>query len=306
MSSPHVRDRVTTSSIMLKVIIALVPALAASIIIFGVRALILAAVCIVSSVLFEYLYRKLLKLPNTIADYSAAVTGLILAMNLPVTIPLWMAVIGCFVAIVVVKQLFGGIGCNFANPALVGRIVLFISFATQMSNFVIPQITNGKIELVSGATPLALMASGETEKLPSLLHMFLGVRGGSMGEVCALALIIGGIFLIVTKVITATTPLIYIGTVALFAWIFGADPLYHVLSGGLLLCAFFMATDYTTSPMTEKGKAIFAFGCGFITIAIRVFGSYPEGASFALLIMNILTPHINSLTRSKPFGGAKE
>lgn len=301
--SPHIRANATTAKIMRDVVIALVPAGIAATFIFGVRALMLMAVCVLSSVAFEYLFERITGRKNTINDYSAVVTGLLLSYNVPVTLPFWMAIIGAFFAIVVVKQLFGGIGKNFANPAIVGRIFLLIAFATPMTNWLVPKVTDGGIDLVAGATPLALMAGGQAP--PELTSMLLGLRGGCIGETCILALLIGGVYLIARKVITVTVPLAFLGTVAVGAMLFGVDPLYHLLAGGAVLGAFYMATDYTSSPVTEKGRLIFGIGCGLITIVIRVFGSYPEGVSFAILLMNIITPHIDKLTKTKPFGGVK-
>ncbi len=303
--SPHVRDRVSTSGIMLDVIVALIPALVASTLIFGIKALLLTVTCAASCVFFEYLFQKLCKKDITISDLSAVVTGILLAFNLPVTLPLWMGVFGSLVAIVVVKQLFGGIGHNFANPAITGRIVLMISFTTEMTNWVIPKLSGGVTKLVSGATPLAVMASGQTRQLPSLFEMFLGIRGGCLGETCVLGLVLGGLYLVYKKVITPVIPVAFIGTVLVLAAAVGQNPLYHLMSGGLVLGAIFMATDYTTSPTTTKGKLLFGIGCGVFTFLIRVYGSYPEGVSFAILLMNIITPHIENLTASKPFGGAK-
>ncbi len=286
---------------MRDVLIAMVPALIASVIIFGFRALVLTAVCMASCVVFEYFTRKILGRSNTVADLSAAVTGMLLAFNLPVGLPLWMAVVGCFFAIVIVKQLFGGIGQNFANPAIAARIFLLLSFSLPMTSWV-------QVNAVSSATPLAQMAlarAGEMQTLPNYLDMFLGLRGGCLGETCALALIIGGIYLIARKVITPTIPLAFIGGVAVLAVLLGEDPLMHVMGGGCLIGAIFMATDYTTSPVTEKGKVIFGLGCAALTMIIRVFGSYPEGVSYAILLMNIICPLINRVTKSKPFGGVQ-
>ena len=304
-ASPHVRDHASTTSIMGTVILALMPNLVACVYLFGLRALMLTAVCVVSCVAFEYLYCFFMKKEIPVGDLSAVVTGLLLAFNLPSTLPFWMAMVGCFVAIVVVKQLFGGIGKNFANPAIVGRIVLLVSFSGPMTTWVVPQIQGMQVDQVAGATPLGILAKGG-EGMPSLLNLFLGVQGGSMGETCALALLIGGLFLIIRKVITPTIPLAFLATVVVMSWITGQDPLVHLLSGGVMIGAFFMATDYVTSPMTESGKLIFGIGCGVITMMIRVYGSYPEGVSFAILLMNIVTPHINNLTRHKVFGGVKE
>ena len=294
--APHVRSKTNTQSIMLDVIIAMTPALIASTIIFGWRALVMVAVCVASCVLFEFLFQKLCKRDVTVGDLSAVVTGMLLAFNLPVRTPIWQAVFGCLVAIVAVKQLFGGIGKNFANPAITARIVMLISFAGSMTNFAT------SADATSSATPLTQMG---TESMPSLLTLFLGNHGGSLGETCALALIIGFVYLLVRRVITWHTTVVFVGTVALFTLCLGQNPLEHVLSGGLLLGAIFMATDYSTTPSTKWGKVIFGLGCGIITVLIRVFGGYPEGVSFAILLMNILTPYISKLTRRKIFGGVK-
>ena len=297
--SPHVRDRSNTTRIMLDVIIALAPTLVASVLLFGYRSLAVTALCVAVSVLSEYIFEKICKRDVTVGDLSAVVTGILLAFNLPATIPLWQAAFGSVMAIVVVKQLFGGIGRNFANPAITARVIMLISFAGPMTSFVVPGV-----DATGGATPLAAMAKGET--LPSLLDLFLGKHGGSLGETCALTLLVGGIYLIVRRVITWHTPVVYIGTVFLFTWILGENPLQHILSGGLMLGAIFMATDYATTPPTKWGKVIFGLGCGLLTVLIRVFGNYPEGVSFAILFMNILTPYIAHWTRRKPFGGVKK
>ena len=303
-SSPHVKSSNTTSTIMRDVIIALIPALIASNIIFGLRAGLVTAVCVASCVGFEYLSRKIMNKKNTISDLSAVVTGIILAFNLPSTMPLWMCVVGSFVAIVIVKQLFGGIGQNFANPAITARIVLLVSFGTQMTNWVASKVTApvDAFLAVTGATPMAQIAAGET---PNLLHMFLGTTGGSLGETSALALLIGGIYLVYRKVINPIIPVAFIGTVFVFTAILGVNPLAQILGGGLFLGAIFMATDYSTSPVTNMGKLIFGIGCGLITVLIRVFGSYPEGVSFAILLMNILVPYIDKATKLKAVGGKR-
>ncbi len=303
-SSPHIRDRVTTSDIMRDVVLALMPALVASVLIFGLRALLLTAVCAGSCVLFEYGSRRLMGRENTISDWSAVVTGVLLAFNLPVQFPLWMAVIGCFFAIVVVKQLFGGLGQNFANPAITARVFLLLSFSQPMTSWL--KVENGRaVADVVGATPLAVMAAegSASPNLPSYLEMLLGQRGGCLGETCILALLLGGAYLLYKQVITPTIPAAFLGGIVVFSLLFGVDPIYHLLSGGAVLGAFFMATDYVTSPATEKGKLIFGLGCAFLTMLIRVYGSYPEGVSYSILLMNIVTPHINRLVRSKPFGG---
>lgn len=301
--SPHFRDDINTRKIMLTVAMALLPALVMSIFYFGIRALLLTAVCVVSCVVFEYLFAKVTKKPVTISDCSAVVTGIILAFNVPVTLPFWMAVFGSFIAIVVVKCLFGGIGCNFANPAATARIFLLVSFGNQMTHWIAP---HAAIDAVATATPLKLISAGQTDQLPSLWNMLIGNRGGSLGETCALALIVGGLYLIWNGVIGWQIPVTLIGSVFVFALLFGQDPFYAVLSGGVMIGAFFMATDYSTSPVTTKGKVIFAIGIGFITMVIRVFCNYPEGMSFAILLMNILVPHIDSLTITKPFGAVFE
>ncbi len=297
--SPHIYAKETTQTIMRDVLIALCPAVLASIIFFGVRALLVEALCVVVAVFCEWAFEKIVKRPSTITDLSAAVTGLILALNLPVSIPLWQAAFGAFVAIVMVKQLFGGIGQNFANPAITARVIMLVAFSGAMTSWTAPAFADA----VSSATPLSLIASGELESLPTLAQMFLGARGGSMGETSCLALLIGGIYLIARRVITWHTPVAFIGTVLVLTALLGQQPLYQVMAGGLFLGAFFMATDYTTSPPTPAGKVIFGIGCGILTVAIRVWGNYPEGVSFSILLMNIVNPYICQWTRSKPFGG---
>ena len=304
-ASPHLRSTQTTTRIMLDVVISLIPALIAAIFIFGPRVLCVAAVSISSAVLAEYVSRKVMKRHQTIGDLSAVVTGLILALNLPSTIPYWIAAIGSIVAIVVVKQFFGGIGQNFANPAITARIVLLLSFGAQMGNWAAP--LSWKTEITTTATPLAV---GYESLDVSLLDMFLGLRGGCLGETCALALIIGEVYLIARKVISPAIPLTYIGTVALIMLIAGKGDLgfvaYQVMGGGLLLGAFFMATDYSTCPIKVRGKIIFGVGCGIITALIRLFASMTEGVSFAILIMNLLVPFIDRATIPKPFGTPKK
>jgi len=307
--SPHDENYTKTSGIMLNVILALLPAWGAACYIFGLRVIPLTAVTISSCIIFEYLCRKMMKRDNTITDLSAVVTGLILAMNLPVTLPYWMAVIGSFVAIVIVKQLFGGLGQNFANPAITARIVLMVSFPAAMTKWTLP--FGEKVDAVSAATPLKLegMSSSELDLIgqssASYKDLFLGTTAGCLGETCALALLIGGLYLAFRRIISLSAPVAFIGSLALLTWVSGGDPLYHILAGGVFLGAFFMATDYATTPITEKGKIIFGLGCGIITFVIRHFGSYPEGVSFSILLMNVLTPYIELLTRTKVFG-AKE
>jgi electron transport complex protein RnfD len=301
--APHVRGRVSTAGIMRDVLIALAPAAVASAVIFGTRALAVIGVCAAACVFFEWGFERVLKRPDTSRDLSACVTGVLLAFNLPVSIPLWQAVLGSFVAIVLIKQLFGGIGKNFANPAITARIVLFLAFSGTMTHWVseAPRlVTASGVDAVSGATPLTLLSAGERL---SNWTLFLGDHGGSLGETCAAALLLGFVYLLIRRVITFETPVVYIGVVFLLSAAFGWNPVSAVLSGGLLLGAIFMATDYTTSPMTFWGRVIFGAGAGFLTVIIRVYGSYPEGVSYSILLMNILTPYINKLTEHKPLGG---
>ena len=303
-AGPHIRSNASTTSIMGDVLIALLPAVVASVLVFGTRALLLEVVCVASSVLFEYLFRRLLKRSNTISDLSAAVTGLLLAFNLPAGFPIWMAILGCFVAIVIVKQLFGGIGCNFANPAITGRIFLLIAFAGQMTTWPAANSYISGIDAVSGATPLALIKEGSIEALPAVKNLLFGIRGGCLGETCAIALLIGFVYLVLRRVITPSIPVVYVATIALMSLILGYDPIYMILTGGVLLGGIFMLTDYATSPATELGKVVFAVGAGIITMLIRnSSGGYPEGVSFAILLMNILCPYIAKLGHKKPFGG---
>ncbi len=315
-ASPHVRSSETTTGIMLDVIISLVPALIMSVVYFGTRALALAAVTIGSAVLAEYISRKVMKRNGTLGDLSAVVTGLILALNLPSTLPLWVGAIGSVVAIVVVKQMFGGIGQNFVNPAMTARIILMVSFPTAMAKWVAPFTSGWAADAVTTATPMASLAAAKggdlslAGDLPSLTQMLIGYHGGSMGEVCSLALLAGALYLLLRRVISPAIPFSFIGTVAVCMLIAGKGNLqfvaYELLGGGLLLGAFFMATDYTTSPINLKGRIVFGIGCGLITSVIRIFGSLPEGVSFSIILMNILVPHIEHLTTSKPFGFVKE
>ena len=291
--SPHIRDSMTTSKVMTHVIIALCPALIASVIIFGARALMLTGFCILTAVVWERLCNLIMKRPDSTGDLSAAVTGMLLAFNLPVTLPYWMAAIGTFVAIVITKQLFGGLGHNFANPAIVGRIVLMLSFPAAMSNWVVPFYNADAI--VTQPTPLV---SGNAE----YLDLFLGTTGGCLGEVSALALLIGGCYLVAMKIITPHAPIAFIGTVFLFSYLVGRDGIYQILAGGVMLGAIFMATDYVTTPITPKGKVIFGIGCGIITCVIRFWCSAPEGVSYSILLMNIVTPYIDMFTRKKAVG----
>ncbi len=302
-SSPHFKGNNSTRRIMLDVIIALCPAAVASCVIFGMRSLVLIAVCVATCVLLEYISRKIMKRDTTIGDLSAVVTGLLLALNLPVDVNPLIAMFGCLIAIVVVKQMFGGIGMNFVNPALAARIVLLVSFPSAMMHWV-PALgapAAAQIDATTSATPLAAKPGTY-----SYIDLLLGRCGGSIGEVCAVALILGGIYLVARRVISPIIPCVYLGTAAVMSLIIGLDPLYQLLSGGILLGAIFMATDYTTSPVTKWGKVIFAVGCGIFTILLRTYSNMPEGVSFSILLMNILVPHIERLTVPRTLGYVKK
>ena len=306
-SSPHIRTKNETPRVMLDVIIALLPTAAAGAYIFGIRALLVIATCVLSAVIGEFVFNLIVKKEQTIFDLSAVVTGLILALNLRADAPIWQCVIGSVFAIIVVKCLFGGLGCNFANPAIAGRIFLLICFTSTLGGGARPLVSSAP-ELVSGATPLEIMKGGDVAGLPSLLDMFFGFRGGAIGECCIAAILIGFIYLVVRKVIHFETPLIFVATVFALSLIVDNSftmALYQVLAGGLVFGAVFMATDYVTTPITRTGKMIFAFGCGLITFLIRYFGNYPEGVSFSILLMNILSPYIEKWTAPKALGGKK-
>lgn len=319
-ASPHLRSSAKTPRIMLDVIIALLPTAIMGCVIFGWRALLTLAVCTASAVAAELLFNIIVKKEQTIGDLSAVVTGLLLGLNIRADAPVWQCVIGSVFAIVVVKCLFGGLGCNFANPAITGRIFMLICFSGStvkigeglekvvgISGGASPRFNlEGPLDAVSGATPLVSMANGE--ELPSLWDMFFGFHSGAIGEVCTAAILVGFIYLVVRGVIHFETPLIFVGTVFVLYLI--ADnsltgATYQILAGGLMLGAVFMATDYVTTPITRSGKMIFAFGAGVITFLIRYFGSYPEGVSYAILIMNIVSPYIERWTRKIPLGGKK-
>lgn len=317
--SPHIRSGISTQKIMLAVIAALIPAIIAGTIVFGPRALLMIIFCAMVSMMTELVCCVLMKKEGTISDGSAMLTGVLLALNLPVTLPFWQAAVGCIFAIAVVKQLFGGLGCNFANPAITGRIFLLLSVGSDMTTWVKPfyyidapalgffeSSGSAALDGLTGATPLA---SGDA----GLLELFLGNVGGSIGETSALALLIGGIFLIITKIISPVTPISYLGSLAVLTFIkilvTGGDMTevpYALLSGGVILGAFFMATDYVTTPITAKGKLIFGIGCGILTFVIREFASMPEGCSFSILLMNLLTPYIDKFTKTKPIGEKSE
>jgi len=314
-SSPHIRSGETTQRIMLDVIIALMPALFAGIYYFGMRSLIVTLVAVAFAVATEVVMQKVLKRPVTVNDLSAVVTGILLAFNVPSTAPLWMVAIGSIFAIAVAKHCFGGLGHNFINPALAARAMLLASWPVRMTSSAF--LTPGT-DAVSSATPLAALTlnvqnglSGATvANVPSLMDLFVGNVAGCIGETSALALLIGGLYLVYRGVISFTTPVAYIGTVAILSFILGGfDPyiaIYHVLAGGLFLGAIFMATDYSSSPMTTKGQLIMGLGAGILTTLIRFYGAYPEGVSYSILLMNVATPLIDRFTMPKKFGEVKK
>ena len=298
-TSPHIHRNKTTAGIMLDVIISLLPATVAGFIIFGLRALSVVLLCIGVCVISEFLFNKIVKKEDTTGDLSAVVTGLLLGLNLPAHTPLWQAAVGSIFAIIAVKCIFGGIGCNLVNPAITARVFMLISF-TELSRASFP------VDSVASATPLAVEAGSE----PTLVDLHLGNVGGAIGETCNIALLLGGIYLIARGVISWVMPASFIGTVFVLSFLIKdfslTAALYQVLSGGLIIGAFFMATDYVTSPATDKGKLIFGIGAGLLTVLIRFWGVYPEGVSFAILLMNILNPYINRWSRRKLFGGVKK
>ena len=299
-ASPHFNSKSTTQTIMLDVIIALVPAMIASVIIFGFRSAVIILTTVAACIASEYVCRRVMKRKQTVQDLSCIVTGILLAMNLPVSISPLIAAFGGVIAIVVVKQMFGGIGQNFVNPALTARIILMNSFPIKMTNW------TTIFDSETTATPLGIISEETGEALPTYMDMFLGTTGGCLGETCALALILGGVYLVARKVISPVIPVTYLATAAVLSLLFGRDPLMDLLSGGLLIGAIFMATDYTTSPIHTKGRIIFAIGCGVLTMLIREFGSLPEGTSYAIMIMNILVPLIERAVSPKPFGKEKK
>ena len=318
--SPHLHGKESTQKLMLNVVLALIPAFITSVFYFGTGAVIVTATSVVSCILFEYLIQRfILKKPLSITDGSALVTGILLAFNLPSNIPVLIVVIGSFVSIAVAKMTFGGLGNNPFNPALVGRVFMLISFPVQMTSWPVPKgLGTGYLDAVTGATPLAIIKEGLKngeplsqlmDKIPTPSQMFLGNMGGSMGEVAAIALIIGFVYLLWKKVITWHIPVSIIGTMAIFTTILwlvnpgkNADPGFHILAGGVLLGAIFMATDYVTSPMNPRSMIIYGIGIGVITVIIRVWGAYPEGVSFAILIMNAFVPLMNAYIKPKRFG----
>jgi electron transport complex protein RnfD len=306
-SSPHLHSDNSVSTAMRDVLIALTPALIASLYFFRFAAAKVILTCVFVAVISEVIAQKIMKKEVTVDDYSAVVTGLLLAFCLPATIPWWMAAVGAVVAIIIGKQLFGGLGNNIFNPALVGRAVLLASWPVAMTNWVNP------LDGVTTATPLGMLKEGTAEQLPSLGQLFIGNVGGSLGETCALALLLGAIYLLYKGHIDWRIPFSYLGTVFVLTAIIGAFkgeglwyPLYHLLAGGLILGAFFMATDWVTSPLTKKGKLIFGLGCGLLTVVIRLQGGYPEGVCYSILLMNMVTPLIDRYTKPRVFGGVSK
>ena len=304
-AAPHIHSGASTNRIMLDVIVALLPVTVASVVIFGLQSLLIIAACVISAVAAEFLFDLATGKKNTIGDFSAVVTGLLLALNLSTNVPVWQCVVGSVFAIVCVKCFFGGLGCNFANPAIAGRVFMLLTFS-QVAGGANPTI----VDVTTSATPLELLAKGE--EVPSLLNMFLGLHGGAIGETCAAALLLGFVYLLVRKVISAHIPVAYIATVAVLSFLFpmGNDPMTwmaaQVFGGGLMLGAIFMATDYVTSPITKMGQIIFGIGCGVLTIAIRYFGGYSEGVSYAILIMNLCVVLLDKVGRPKKFGSPKK
>ncbi len=294
--SPHIRAREDVRTIMSDVIFALSPALFASIFFFGWRALLIVSVSIFSSMASEFLWQRLWKKKITVGDLSSVVTGMLLAFVLPPTSPLWMVAIGAFVAIILAKQIFGGLGYNPFNPALVARAILLASWPVYMTTWTRP------FEAVTTASPLGIVKMELDQRLPSYLEMFLGNRAGCLGEISVLALLIGAVYLLCKKQITLHIPIGYIGTVGLASLLFKRDPLFNIMAGGLILGAFFMATDMVTSPLTRSGKLVFGVGCGLLTVLIRFEGGFPEGVCYSILIMNMLTPMIDKITEPKVFG----
>lgn len=300
-AGPHIHSGASTRRIMLDVILALLPASVAAVVLFGLPALWIIITCVLSAVISELLFNLIARREQTVGDLSAVVTGLLLALNLSVNVPLWQCALGSVFAIVLVKGVFGGIGHNFANPAITARVFLLMAFTSTVAGGALPR----GVDAVSAATPLSLIGV-EGAALPTLGQMLLGLRGGAIGETCILALLLGFVYLLVRRVIHWQTPVIFIGTVFVCYLIATGDvtvALYEVLAGGLGLGAVFMATDYSTTPITAEGRMLFALGCGLITFVIRRFCAYPEGVSYSILCMNILAPWLEKWTRKKPLGG---
>ncbi len=305
-STPHIKSNVKTANIMFDVVLALLPATFVGMFYFGLSAIMVILLSVGSAVLFEYLFQKLTNRPITVSDMSAVVTGLLLALNLPASVPFYVPIIGSFVAIIIIKQIFGGIGQNFMNPALGARAFLMASYPTSMTTF--------KVDAVASATPLSAIKEG-AGMIPNptdYMNAFMGNIGGCIGEVSALAILLGALYLFYRKIITWHIPVSYLGTAFVLFFIFGRDglftgyPIYELLLGGILLGAFFMATDYSSSPITAKGKIIFGVGCGLLTVIIRLYGGYPEGVSYSILLMNLTVPLIDKFTKPRVFGTVKK
>ena len=299
-AAPHIHSGASSNRIMLDVVIALLPATAAAVVIFGMKSLVVLLSCVLTAVIGEAVFNIVCKKKQTIGDFSAVVTGLLLALNLSTNVPAWQCVVGTLFAIICVKCVFGGLGHNFANPAITGRVFMLVAFSA-VAGGANPTI----VDIVTTATPLEQLAKGESLEL---MDLFLGLHGGAIGETCILALLVGFAYLLVRKVITWHTPVVFIATVFVLYLVFTGDvnmALSQILSGGLFIGAIFMATDYVTTPITVRGRVVFALGCGVITFIIRYFCAYPEGVSFSILIMNILTPFIEKLTAKEPLGGVK-
>lgn len=303
--SPHLLNKESTQTLMLDVLIALAPTTAAGIYLFGTRAALVLGIAVISAIISEYLWRKLAKKTNTVSDLSCIVTGLILGLNLPASVPLWMPLVGSVVAIVLVKQLFGGLGHNFINPAMLARAVLLASWPARMTHYTLPVRVLGStsvlpsVDAVSSATPLLM--SGKW----GLYDLLLGNVPGTIGEVCKLAILVGFLYMLFVGTIKWEVPVLFIGTTALLTWALGGNPLVAILSGGVLFGAVFMATDYVTNPMYSLGRCIFAVGCGIVVVAVRKYGNYPEGVTFAILFMNCLTPLIDRFSTRKVYGMVK-
>ncbi len=315
-SSPHIKAEDDTKNIMLDVIIALVPALAVGVYTFGLRALILTVIAMASCAIFETLYNKIIGAPNTVMDFSCLVTGMLIAFNIPVSAPLWLPVFGSMFGIIIVKMLFGGLGCNFMNPALGARAFMMASWPALMTSWTVihsklPIFGNVSVDGIATATPLSYLKSGTLPTDVNLIEMLLGQTGGVIGETSALAILAGGLYLIYRKVITVNIPAAYILTVAVLTFLFplGDQERFHwmltqIFSGGLMLGAVFMATDYVTSPVTPRGQIVFGVGCGLLTVFIRYFGGLPEGVSYSILLMNTLAWAIDKVTHPRKFGYA--
>lgn len=313
-SSPHISSNESVASIMTDVVIALIPAIASGVYFFGFRAAAVILTAVAACLVSEYAFEKIMKKHITVGDFSAVVTGILLGLNMPPSIPLWMVVIGSAFAIIIVKQLYGGLGKNFMNPALAARCFMLAAWAGSMTSFVTPFMGYGA-DAVSSATPLAVLKGTSDGSIPSLLNAFLGGKSGCIGETSGLMLLIGFVYLLIKRVVSWKIPVSYILTFAVFMFLFGKNntgysqgyfTLMHILTGGLLLGAFFMATDYVTTPTSHSGQIIFGIGCGILTFAIRTFGGYPEGVSFSIILMNVATPLIERYTIPKKFGEVKK